>query len=486
MPSSEISHIVLMGDSLSDRGTMDHRHLLGFIPMDGLSGLKTTSPRGRFTNGFTWSDDIFVSFANEFGIKQLERDMSPAVGDELLEGLLDEQLSVHRRPKQDDTDIADALIDEEPQVKRLVEKSYSLNKNLRFDYEGQVLARSYAEGGLTAHDYSWSFISSITLFFSRLILSTLGKKRKELFADDKKHGITDASKAKTLVMEWSGANDLITVNRKPTHEEVDKAVRARIQNVNELIKHGYKHFVLFDLPNLGLTPRYKGSAGEADATDCCNYFNEELKRACITLAQQHPECSIDVFEVSKTFDHIYNNPEAHGFDIEKRGQAYTATDEFKIRKDRTSPAPGFMFWDGVHPSAHMHALLSDAAYRKYATIYNFTQPKVEPREKIKMPETEVELLAIFRAAYEQKFNQDKRGFLGFFKRSNIVYQHADLKTILNHALYNGGHRSFAVLKELGWLDQNKQLIPDNLALENALEHVNAAHDHQVAPLANRI
>lgn len=486
MPTPQISHIILMGDSLSDRGTMDRRRLLGFIPMDGLSGLKSKSPRGRFTNGFTWSDDIFVSFANEFGIRQLEQQRRTPARDELIEGLLDDEPTFHDRPSEDATDISDALIEDEPVVKKLVEKSYSLDKNLRFDYEGQVLARSYAEGGLTAHDYSWSFIDSITLFFSRLILSTLGKKRKELLADDKKHGITAENKAKTLVMEWSGANDLITVNKKPTHDEVDKAIRARIENVKELIKNGYRHFVLFDLPDLGLTPRYKNSVEEQEARECCEYFNTQLKAACAELQASNSTCSIDVFEVSKTFKHIYNHPEDHGFDADKCKIPYTSTNEFKIHKDHTSPAPGFMFWDGVHPSAQMHYLLSDAAYKEYTLKYNFTQPKVEPREKVTMLYNEGELLALFRQAYEAKFNEDKRGYFGFFKRSNIAYQSADLKTILNHALYKGGNRSLTVLKELGWLDENKNLIPDSTVLELALTAVNAEHDHQVAPLSNRM
>ncbi len=487
MKPTRISHLVLMGDSLSDRGTMDHRHLLGFIPMDGLSGLKAKSTRGRFTNGFTWSDDVFVDFANEFGIRQLEHRKVPQRQSELVDALLLADPALSQKPRRDDTDVADAVIDGDLEVKSVVETSYTLDNNLRFDYEGQPLARSFAEGGLTAHNYAWSFINSISLFFSRLILSTLDKKRNELLADDRARETTSAAKAKTLVVEWSGANDLITVNKRPSHDAVEKAVQARIKNVKELMRNGYKHFVLFNLPDLGLTPRYQSKGGEEqrNASECSQYFNQRLAEECSKLAYENPMHSIEVFDVSSTFSDIYNHPEDHGFDSEKQRQPYTSSDEFIRTREHTSPAPGYMFWDDVHPTAHMHALLADAFYQKYKVEYNFTQPKVEAQEKIKLSLNKTELVAAFRAAYKGKLDADKRGYFGFFRRSNMPYHSADLETILKHALYNGGHRSLQVLQELGWLDAKKNLIPDCFALEKALAVVKAEHEQQAAPLSAR-
>ena len=50
----KITQLIIMGDSLSDRGTLNQRKLFGLIPMSYLSGLSSKSPRGRFTNGFLW------------------------------------------------------------------------------------------------------------------------------------------------------------------------------------------------------------------------------------------------------------------------------------------------------------------------------------------------------------------------------------------------------------------------------------------------
>lgn len=486
MKPTNVSSIVLMGDSLSDRGTMSKRRI-----MERLSGLRAKSPEGRFTNGFTWDDDFCAERANEFSIKQLERARAASQQDEALEALDLPGHQEHRAPVLDGTDVADGLIDGDEEVTNVVRHSYTLDNNLRIDYEGVPFARSYAEGGLTAHNWRWEFISSLVLFFSRMALSTLGKKRNELLADDIANEITPEQKAETLIIEWSGANDLITVNKSPTFAEVDKAVQARIENIRELMKTGYKHFVLFNLPDLGLTPRYKNTDGEANARACSQYFNTQLEVACRALAAENnadnnPHFSIEVFDVSTIFSRIYHDPTTHGFDSEKRSKAYTSSDEFIITKDHTSPAPGFMFWDDVHPTARMHYTLANQLYNKLSTEYNIVQPRLGARDKIRLDLSESELVAEFRRSYSKKLREDKSHYFGFFRRSNIAYHSVDnLETILEHALYNGGYRSLNVIQELGWLDDRKNLIPDCPALKEALEVVRARHEGQVPPLSPR-
>lgn len=498
MKPDKIHHIVLMGDSLSDRGTMDHRRLLGFIPMDGISGLKAKSPRGRFTNGFTWSDDIFVDFANEFGIKQLKKreegDAPQADHSELFDALIDERSPRHKRARLQSLsdpdrriEISDDLLDGDKTTKDIVEKSYSLDVNTRFDYEGQPLARCYAEGGLTAHDYAGSLSSSISRFFSRLILSSLVKKRQELLLDDIKLGTTPESKAQTLVVEWSGANDLITVNKRPSHAEVEKAVAARIKNAEELIKHGYKHVVLFNLPDLGLTPRYQkiGGAEQQNASECSAFFNKRLEEECCKLQEKNPDCSFEVFDVAKTFSDVYENPEKYEFDQKKKHTPYTQSSEFKELPDHTSPAPGYMFWDDVHPTAHMHAILANAFYEKYSQEYHFSQPREAPRRKTDEETkklSEKALVDMFREAYEEKFKSDIKGRLGFLRHSRIDYKDADLETIVRHGLYGDGHRTLSVMKSLGWFDDQKNVLPEIDVLVDTVAKVDAAQVGEVAPL----
>lgn len=331
-----ISHVVIMGDSLSDRGTLDHRYLFDIIPMSIITGLAWQSPYGRFTNGFTWSDCISAMLADEFIIAHISKKFD-----------------------LDSADIADAVLAGDIRLTDFVLNSYNLDNDRFVQFEGRDFVRCYDEGGLSAHDYRWKLSSSVERFFTRLILATLEGKREKLLDYDLKHKILKSQKAESLVIEWSGANDLITVNAEPSIVEVDLAIKARIKNAEVLIKNGYRHFIFFNLPDLSLTPRYQNLTGKnadnqrANTKMCSLYFNDEFAKACQRLEKIYPHCSISIFDVNSIFTKAYNNPKKYGFDRDKLRQPFTTSVDFKIEENGTSPANGYMFWNDVHPSADM-------------------------------------------------------------------------------------------------------------------------------------
>src|SRR3990167_825678 len=352
-----VSNLVIMGDSLSDRGTLDRRLLFGFIPLDKLSGLEGRSPVGRFTNGYAWSDHLSAMFANEFTLRQLKK----------------------RKHFVDVTDMSDAIITDEHKIKEHVDHAYSLSNDLSIHYQNRNFIRSYDEGGLTAHDYSWTLSNSISRFFTRLIVSTLAAKRRDLLAYYHQYKVAQKRKAETLIIEWSGANDLITVNARPSKEEVDKAIRNRIENAKMLIQNGYRHVVLFNLPDLSLTPRYqrKNLAEQANAKEWSNYFNAQLAIACEKLADENKDlgCSINVFDINAEFKKIYEHPAEYGFKEDKLKQPYLQSPDFKIKKDGTSPATGYLFWDDVHPTADTHVKLAEKFFDWCKNQYNVLMPE---------------------------------------------------------------------------------------------------------------
>lgn len=462
--SRKISHVVILGDSLSDRGTMDRRYLFGFIPMAGVSGLKGKSPDGRFTNHYAWSDHLGGIFANKF-----------IIGD------------IKKKTGADTADIADGIIDEDPTIKPLIEDIYSFDQDQKIDFKGRNLVRSYAEGGLTAHDYSWSLSNSLSRFFSRIILSKLADKRQMLFKDDEEHALSYQHKAETLVFEWSGANDLITVNREPSHDEADRAIAARIENVREMMKHGYRHFMLFNLPDLALTPRYQAKSAEEqrNAHDCSLYFNTQLAKACQALQKSYPYCSIGVFDVCELFSEVYEHPEKYHFDKAKLTKPYTTSPDFKIRPDGTSPSHGYMFYDDVHPTADLHVLLGERLYDKIKLQYDFKEPEIEPIESKPLNINDDELLASFREAYRELLGRDRNGFFGSWRQSRINFDKASLEEILEHALFSGGQRSFAVMQSLHWFDSKGNLNLNIPVLIDALDRVETAHaEKENAPAAH--
>lgn len=471
----KIKGLVMMGDSLSDRGRLNNRMVFGCIPMSWLSGLAEYSPEGRFTNGWTWSDHLSAKFASDFTIHRIQK-----------------------KWHLDKTDISDAIINRDSRILKEVKVSYSLDNNKFVNYDGKLWIRSYCEGGLTAYDYSWQLSADIMRFFTRFIVAKLSQMSNELLAYDKKHNLSNEEKAETLIVEWSGANDLVTVNAKPSKEEVDKAINARVNNVKKLIANGYQHFVLFNLPDLSLTPRYQASSKEEqdNAHECSLYFNTQLIKACQELNEDFPQCTIKPFDISILFADVYQNPKKYGFDENKKTQPYINSKEFDDPSDGLSPASGYMFYDDLHPSADLHALLANHFYDQLEQDYEFLEPsvskanpaehfnprafKANPGELLGVSQHEINpaltsqnLLKIFRKHYEAKLSADKHSFFKI-PRSNLNVREADLSTIFKHALYEKGHRTFEVLNNLGWLDTKGQLRLDTPVLQKAMELARAS------------
>lgn len=443
-----IQHYIIMGDSLSDRGTMNRRKLFGFIPMDGLSGLKGKSPYGRFNNQYSWDDDLGTAQTDETIIRELKR---------------------RGRSSEDISD--DVTLGEKEVEKPLHE--FDLDDDRGINYKGQDLIRNYTEGGLTAYDYSGRVTCNLKLAATEQILSTLDEKRKLLLQDDKARDTSQDHKDKSLIIEWSGANDLITVNENLSEGVADKAVKARIRNLEKLIKSGYTNFALFNLPDLSLTPRYKKKSLEeqAEAHRISTYFNNQLNVAVenlkIKLREENKDCSIDVFDVNKTFTKLYNNPKRYGFDPVKRRQPLTQSRDFHINPNGTSPGQDYMFWDDVHPTGRVQELLFNEYYKQFGDKYNFTAPHES-------------LLDVFKETYGQKLADDKRKIFGIFRgfrSSRIDYKNEEcsLETILRHALYEKGGRTRDTITQLGWINKEGKLISEHPSLIEAMKTVKREH-----------
>lgn len=365
---TRICQIVIIGDSLSDRGTLDKRELLGFIPLSYVSGLNGKSPKGRFTNGLLWADYVSATTVQQFEINHQRRKLNLPHTARTNADLSDEFLSNERLREKN-------------------QNAFSLNDDRHVLFNGKRFARFYCEGGLTSYDYSWKFTIDPTKEFPRLILSTLKDKRDELFDDDKKYSVSHLEKAETLIIEWSGANDLITVNAKPTRKEVDRAVSERILNIEKLVKNGYRNFVLFNQPDLALTPRYqaKSKKEQDNASKWSEYFNTQLATKCAELNNRYKALNIpvklSVFDVAAQFKEVYFHPEQYKFDQDKLKTPYTKSADFEKNKKnpeyeaaQISPSEGYMFWDDVHPTADMHSWLAEKFKELFSTVYNFIPP----------------------------------------------------------------------------------------------------------------
>lgn len=425
-----IDRFVIIGDSLSDTGTMADSIM---VPCSGLSG---NSPDGRFTNGSVWL---------EFFRKKVLTDVI-----------------------------------KNPIFKHIDDESVAINSS-------QIYVRTYCEGGMTSHNYDKDpltnlaagikpnfkdgLIANAAAAGARHAVAHLDEMCQKVKQDDKDMVIHTSSRKTTLVIEWSGANDLITVATRPTLHSAELAAHARIENIKKMIEMGYKHFVLFTLPDLSLTPRYQNEQPEnrEAAEQSVNRLNQIILEQIPELLTAHPDCTIKIYDANALFKKCYNNPEGFGLHEDKKHQPFMKSKAFKPTAVQPL-AEGYMFWDDVHPTQTVHQYLGMDFYAMFEQSYTFNIPEDAPIEQ-------------FRQSYGRRLANDRSTFFGdLTSRSNIDYKSPDLthKKILNHALLEGGYRTLDVITSLGWITPNKKLTSfaqaAHLGLDLIMKEIDEAKD----------
>lgn len=329
-----------------------------------------------------------------------------------------------------------------------------------------------SQGGSTSHNYNGStkFLSifspftALKLFFTRLIVSNLPEQITQFLKRNEQREITQEQKDKTLITLFSGANDLITANARPMEAAANLAVKGTIDSLERLLDQGYSHVVVCDLPDLSLTPRFQNSSEEerTNAHKVSEYFNTQLKLKLNELKVRHPNCSIELFDIKSVFSEIYQDVLTQGaqskyaeyFDQSKLKEAYVSSKDFQITPEGTSPGCRHMFWDDVHPTATMHALLMERFVqdKKGLAMYNVSAPEEQTAEK---------LCHLFREKYHDKLQGSFLGLWSYSRKGLPIDYTAPqeaLRMILNYALKNptqAGDYVREAMSDLGWWSEEK-------------------------------
>lgn len=448
-PRPRVSKLIIMGDSLSDAGAMNNKPIMRYL------GEVDKSPEGRFTNGMVWSDYLL------------------------------EQLG-----QKSPNDAGKPDVDWRHHKKKLI--------------AGEKIARSYALGGSTAHSTSSS--EAIKYKVIRVALSSLGKQREELLTDNKKYVVSNEEIKNTLVAEWSGANDLATVHDLQNGDvafaktQAKMAVMARLENIEQLIRAGYKKFALFTLPDMANTPRFNSkkttSEQREQIRELCNEFNQNLQLGIASLAEKYidQDCSIKCFDVNEEFNEIYHNPERYGFNADTTLQAnnvkyvkdesiyidediQTADTDQIIQDRRGSGAP--LFNDDVHPSTQAHELIAKS-FQEFCE-QNFT---IQFGKDSKLQDKNAEdLVELFRSAYESKLGRTNkvRGFFQKGKMDEILATKTNaeekLSKIFEYAFKNGDQSlCYRLLQRLDMITSQAEVLA--IARENAFKALATKDDSQ--------
>jgi phospholipase/lecithinase/hemolysin len=124
--------------------------------------------------------------------------------------------------------------------------------------------------------------------------------------------------------------------------------------VNRLAAAGAEHLLVLNVPDLGTAPAVTalGPAASAAATGIAVAFNQALE----TSLSQLPASAAGDLQLLDLFAlqaRIFSNPSAFGFDDLTSACAFSAA-------CIANPSAAF-FWDGVHPTASVHALIGQEA-----------------------------------------------------------------------------------------------------------------------------
>lgn len=173
---------------------------------------------------------------------------------------------------------------------------------------------------------------------------------------------THRADARALYVIWAGPNDLLQGLRNPAAFDAPVAIGRAVNNLSTAIMNlagaGARHFLILNMPDLGLTPRIYGTPSQATGTQLSALFNQRLAMASTSL-QISLGVRITLFNTSGLLNTIIANPETYGF-INVSGQCI----QHAACVADPAMAAAYLFWDDLHPTTHGHQVLARAMARK--------------------------------------------------------------------------------------------------------------------------
>ena len=161
-----------------------------------------------------------------------------------------------------------------------------------------------------------------------------------------------------LFVIWIGANDMFTITDPADAPVVIATAVTNIQTALEsLATYGVECILILNLPDLGSTPLYYGTAGAANATLISQSFNTSLAQVVSTFESANPGITVYEMDIFDMFEDIVDDPSHYGFT--------NVTDALKDDPFYVGPwdnPDGYVFWDDIHPTTEAHEVIAEEAY----------------------------------------------------------------------------------------------------------------------------
>ena len=220
---------------------------------------------------------------------------------------------------------------------------------------------NYAIGGATTGLASFNSVNdSVPDFLKPAFANYSNAWQLQTFADQQ----PSFNPATSLFVVWLFPNDIFysdatgmlpgVVPGSPGGTDlISNGIANILTTIGTLAQAGAEHFLVPNMPDLGLTPAFAGTPQADSLSFLTDTFNSNLA-AQLTALDAMLAAEIVQFDTNGSFARIRADPLAYGFD--------NTTDSCVANLANGLCNPGnwdrWLFWDGVHPTTSTHQLLA--------------------------------------------------------------------------------------------------------------------------------
>lgn len=178
--------------------------------------------------------------------------------------------------------------------------------------------------------------------------------------------VTDWTSANTaagsqLFTMLGGGNDFFAVLDNGAATTAQSVADNMKSNIQALYDDGARNVLALNLPDLGKTPRYRGTAKAAQATKLTTDYNAALTLNLNALKQADAGLNIYALDLFGLLNDVIANPATYGL-ANVTDRAYTGDDSFAGNGTAVADPSKYLFWDAVHPTTAAHTLIGNAAF----------------------------------------------------------------------------------------------------------------------------
>jgi len=180
--------------------------------------------------------------------------------------------------------------------------------------------------------------------------------------------------ATALYVVFVGANDLIG-----GQTNVNTPVNKLVSEVGRLITGGARQFLVFNLPPLGETPRFNGNSTTRSTYNTrSQQFNAALSTALDGLQAGNSSLTIRRLDVAGMFNAVLADPADFGLvNVTQSAAPGLDPGDSSYNTSQIVPNPNqYLFWDDLHPTAAVHAILAQRALDLFRLPGDFNRDNV--------------------------------------------------------------------------------------------------------------